>query len=349
MNSNIFRCKRCGLPETYKNITFDQNGICNYCHDADKTTPLKSLLNFDNEDELIQMLQNHKNKNGKYDVVVPLSGGVDSSATLIKIVKKYGLVPLAFHNDHGYEDPVATENVQKLCKVLDVDLIIKQQDIGFMRKLFKYTHSMSNKGLSSCFVCGGIIYANALEIAEVYDVPMVINGYSKGQALMMNDNSESLKLWAGLLREFQKDPEFFGEFMRKQRPMGTQILLKSKEDLKKPIPVDKHLVIPFYVFKFNHTDKVELQKECEEVFGWKKLNTTYPNRTTNCLMVWLNTYVDQCKLGYSMYDEEYAGIVRNGEMTREQAICDLQFKPPMDLIKKLADEVGTDLRQFTEN
>ena len=343
MNGQQIRCKRCALPATYKNIKFDSEGICNYCHEAETHTDLKTLLTFDNENILIQSLQKFRNRRGKYDVVVPLSGGVDSSVTLIRIVQKYDLTPLAFHNDHGYEDPVATENVKRLCKALDVDLIIKQQDLGFMKKLFKYTHSAKNRGLSSCFVCGGIIYANALEIAEAYKVPLVINGYSKGQAFMMDNKSDALELWSGLLEEFQKDSEFFKDFMRKQEPMGTQVLLKNKSDLETPIPENKHLVIPFYVFKFNRTDKEALRKECEGLFGWKQIKTTYPGRTTNCKMVWLNTYVDQCRLGYSMYDEEYAGILRAGEMSYEQAVMDLKFEPPMELVHELAEAVGTDL------
>ena len=343
MTSEHIRCTRCNLPATYKNINFDSDGVCNYCHEAEKHTDLKTLLTFDNEEKLIQSLQKFKNESGKYDVVVPLSGGVDSSVTLIRIVQKYNLVPLAFHNDHGYEDPIATENVKKLCKALDVDLVIKQQDLSFMKKLFRYTHAAKSRGLSSCFVCGGFIYANALEIAEAFNVPLVINGYSKGQAFMMDDNSDALELWSGLLEEFQKDTEFFKEFMRKQEPMGTQVLLKSKNDLENPIPNGKHLVIPFYVFKFNMTDKMALREECEKLFGWQQIETTYPMRTTNCKMVWLNTYVDQCRLGYSMYDEEYAGIVRAGEMSREQALKDLEFNPPMELIRELAKEVGTDI------
>lgn len=347
MNNKKIRCKICGLTGNYRDIDFDSKGICNYCHEAKEHKDLKTLLTFDNEKELIEILQKYKNRFGKYDVVVPLSGGVDSSVTLIRIVKKYNLVPLAFHNDHGFEDRVATENVQKLCRALDVDLIIKQQDISFMKKLFKYIHSAKNCKLSSCFICGGIIYANALEIANAFNIPLVINGYSKGQAFMMDTNNKTLELWSELLEEFQKDKKFFKEFMHKQEPMKTQILLKNKNDLYKKIPQGKCLVIPFYVFKFNRTDKEVLRKECEELFDWKPISMTYPNRTTNCKMVWLNTFIDKCKLGYSMYDEEYAAIVRSGEISREQAIKDLEFVPPMGLIQELADEIEIDLKSLT--
>jgi amino acid adenylation domain-containing protein len=339
----VRRCTRCTLPETYPKITFDKDGVCNYCHEYDREIVRKEEIRLESEEDLIKALQKFKNPNGKYDVLVPLSGGVDSSVTLIKLVKDYNLRPLAFHNDHGYEDPIATANVQNLCKALDVDLIIKQQDLGFMKKLWRYTHQSEGRNLSSCFVCGGIIYANSLEIADKYDIPLVINGYSKGQADMMDDKGDALEAWAGLLNEFQKDEDFFKEFMNKQEPMKKQIVLSKKEDLYNELPKGKHLVIPFYVFKFNKTDKVKLREYCTNFFDWKPMELTYPSRTTNCTMVWLNTYVDLCKMGYSMYDEEYAGIVRGGDMEREQAIEDLEFHSPEMVVKELANEVGTNI------
>ncbi len=342
-HSDIKRCTKCTLPETFPNITFDDEGVCNYCNQYHERAAKKIKYKVETEDELIKNLQKFKRKGSRYDVLIPLSGGVDSSMTLIKIVEKYNLKVLAFHNDHGYEDDTATENVKKLCKAMNVDLIIKQQDLGFMKKLWKYTHEAKSRGLSACFVCGGIIYANSLEIADCYNIPMVINGYSKGQADMMADKENALEAWTGLLEEFQKDPDFFKEFMEKQEPMKKQIVFKNKQDFKNDLPNRKMLVIPFYLFDFYKTDKEKLKSECIKRFDWKPIKYTYPSRTTNCTMVWLNTHVDICKIGYTMYDEEYAGIVRAGDMSRAQAISDLIFNPPEGLVEKLAQEIGTDL------
>ncbi|MCX7920843.1 MAG: amino acid adenylation domain-containing protein [Clostridia bacterium] len=339
----IKRCTKCTLPETFPNIQFDSNGVCNYCTKYDEAAIKKARYKIESESELIKNLQKFKRKDSRYDVLIPLSGGVDSSVTLIRIVEKFNLRVLAFHNDHGYEDDTATENVKKLCKAMNVDLIIKQQDLGFMKKLWRYTHEAKSRGLSSCFVCGGIIYANSLEVAERYNIPIVINGYSKGQADMMADKENALEAWTGLLEEFQKDTEFFQEFMSKQEPMKKQIVFKGKQDFENELSNEQMLVIPFYLFDFYKTDKEKLKSECIKRFDWKPMKHTYPSRTTNCTMVWLNTYVDICKIGYTMYDEEYAGIVRGGDMTRAQAISDLAFNPPEGLIEQLAKEIGTDL------
>ena len=344
--SDISRCTKCALPKDFPNIRFDNDGVCNYCTRYEEEAVKRNRYKVEDEDELIERLQRFKGKGNRYDVLIPLSGGVDSSATLIRVVENYNLKVLAFHNDHGFEDETATRNVRKLCKAMDVDLIISQQDLGFMKKLWRYTHEARSIELSSCFVCGGIIYANSLEIADRYNIPLVINGYSKGQVHMMGDKRNALEAWTGLLSEFRKDGAFLKEFMQKLEPMKKQIVFKDKDDLMNELPYGKILVIPFFLFDFYKTDKEELEGECIKRFDWKPVKYTYPSRTTNCPMVWLNTYVDKCKMGYSMYDEEYAGIVRAGDMTRSQAINDLLFNPPEGLVERLAREIGTDLSNF---
>ena len=53
MNNKNIRCKICGLTANYKNIVFDANGVCNFCHEAEQHTDLKTLLTFDDEEKLI--------------------------------------------------------------------------------------------------------------------------------------------------------------------------------------------------------------------------------------------------------------------------------------------------------
>ncbi|PKM96397.1 MAG: hypothetical protein CVU84_01400 [Firmicutes bacterium HGW-Firmicutes-1] len=339
---DITTCKKCILPNTFPKIEISEEGTCNYCKDYHSVI-IDDSKDFADEEELLRSLEKYKKLGNKYDVLVPLSGGVDSSVALIEIVKKYKLKALGFHNDHGYEDETATNNVKKLCKALEVDLIIKQHDTPFMKKLWKHTNQSKVKGLSSCFVCGGILYANAVEIADRYDIPLIINGYSKGQATMMANKETALEFWEEMIEEFQEDEAFFDEFMERQKPMSKQKVYLAREDLDTPVDKNKILVIPFYIFKFNKTDKVILRKKCEEMFDWRQMKTSYPGRTTNCDMVWLNTYMDLQRMQHTMYHEEYASLVRKGEITRTQALADLEFNPPEGVVERLAKDIDLNL------
>lgn len=340
-------CTKCVLPETYPGIHFDTHGVCNFCNDYGKRETGESVnQHFQNENELIQSLQRYKGRGGKYDVLVPLSGGVDSSVALIHIVEKYHLRALGFHNDHGYEDETATNNVRKLCAAMDVDLLVWQHDFKFMKKLWKCLNESNIRGLSGCYLCGNILYLNALELADRFGIQLIINGYSKGQAAIIQNTEKGKELLEGIIEivTHTGDREFVHEFMRKYDLLQKQKIFQTRQDLELLYP-DKIMVIPFYLFQFYKTDKEALQKICSDRFNWQPMKTTYPRRTTNCEMIWLNTFMDLQKMGYSVYHDEYSSLVRAGEITREQAFNDLEFLPSPTLIERLAAEIGMNLKE----
>lgn len=344
-------CNRCVLPSTFPGICFDGEGVCNFCRaqETKKNEESGGVKDFENEQELIECMKKWKNHSGKYDVLVPLSGGVDSSNALITIVEKYRLRALAFHNDHGYEDEIATSNVKNLCKAINVDLLIMQHDIEFMKKLWKYIAETKVKGLNSCYVCGNILYLNAVEVAHNFQIPLVINGYSKGQAVQVGDKEKGRVLLERLVDAVMQtgDKEFVREFMRKYEYLGKRKTYTGRYDLEVPNKSTEILIVPFYIFNFYKIDKEKLKQKIRKLFNWQTMKTSYPSNTTNCEMVWLNTYVDLRKIGYSNYHFEYAELVRQKEFTRDQAINDLEFNPPAGMLDRLAVEIDLDFNALS--
>lgn len=341
-------CKKCVLPETFPGIEFDEEGVCNFCISFAAKDTNESQLHFKNEIEVKECLKKYRNLGRKYDVLVPLSGGVDSCFTLIQIVEKYGLKPMVFHSDHGWDDPVATANVEKLCRELDVDLIIWKNDLKFMRKLFKYFNESEDYTVSPCYACGNMLYLNGLEIADNFAIPLVVNGYSKGQAAMMHDTEKSRDWYGRMINVILEtgDQDFFAKFTKKWELLKRQVIYQAKNDLEKEVDLDKILFIPFFVFKFNKTDKEVLEKICRERFDWQPIRISYPHRTTNCEMIWLNSYRDLNKRQYTHYHDEYSTLIRAGEISREQALKDLELNPPPGLLERLAVECNIDLEEL---
>ena len=122
MDKDIQTCKRCILNSTVPSVTFDEDGICNYCKTHDDFEK-EFQLNEIGEKQLNQLLEKVKKVgiNRKYDCVVGISGGVDSSYTLY-MVKKLGLRPLVVHVDNGWNSEIAEKNVKNITSKLDVDL-----------------------------------------------------------------------------------------------------------------------------------------------------------------------------------------------------------------------------------
>ncbi|CAB1063926.1 N-acetyl sugar amidotransferase WbpG [Olavius sp. associated proteobacterium Delta 1] len=116
-------CTRCIMDISDSEITFDENGICCHCktYEAKARAGLyqgkagREMLN-----KLIRVVR-ERGKNKKYDCIIGLSGGVDSSMVAFQ-VKKLGLRPLAVHLDNGWDSELSVFNIENIVKKLDIDL-----------------------------------------------------------------------------------------------------------------------------------------------------------------------------------------------------------------------------------
>jgi N-acetyl sugar amidotransferase len=105
------------------NITFDGNGICNYYYEylkSEKEDVLKGNLGKDKISEIISRIK-FDGKGKKYDCILGVSGGVDSSY-LALIAKEYGLRVLCVHFDNGWNSELAVKNIQSIVEKCEFDL-----------------------------------------------------------------------------------------------------------------------------------------------------------------------------------------------------------------------------------
>jgi N-acetyl sugar amidotransferase len=124
LQKKYITCARCVMDETAKDIKFNKDGVCNYCQEFENTAELikngKIIDDSLNVDSLVCSIKS-AGKNRKYDCIVGVSGGVDSSWALVKAVE-LGLRPLAVHMDNGWNSELAQNNIHQLVKKLNVDL-----------------------------------------------------------------------------------------------------------------------------------------------------------------------------------------------------------------------------------
>lgn len=126
------------MDTTDPDIVFDENGYCNHCTNAIKRlneiafidpTLKKQRLN----DSLEKMKKAGKGK--KYDCVIGLSGGVDSSYLAYLVVKQFGLRPLAIHLDNGWNSELAVKNIENIVNILNIDLMTYVVDWNEIKSL----------------------------------------------------------------------------------------------------------------------------------------------------------------------------------------------------------------------
>lgn len=116
------------MDTTDPEIYFDDEGRCNHCKSAERLYKNNRLLHDKKyrDTELENLVSNIKDasknkKHNKYDCIIGLSGGVDSSYTAYK-VKELGLNPLAVHFDNTWNSELANNNIELLCEKLDIEL-----------------------------------------------------------------------------------------------------------------------------------------------------------------------------------------------------------------------------------
>mgnify|MGYP001585030535 CR=1 FL=1 len=168
--NTLRRCTRCTLPETHETIVFDSDGVCNICRNSEYK---KEKIDWDARKKELDVLVEKRRGLGEYDCVVPFSGGKDSTFTLWYIVKKLGLRPLVVSFDHGFYRPKTLENNERTMRKLGVDFIKFRSDWKLVRKLM--LESLKRKGDFDWHAHVGT-FAYPMQIAVKYEIPLVFWG-----------------------------------------------------------------------------------------------------------------------------------------------------------------------------
>ena len=124
------RCTRCVMDNRYDNsITFNKNGECNYCCNALERAKSTYFPNKNGQILLDKMLKEIKTygMNKKYDCIMGISGGLDSSY-LAYLGYKWGLRVLAVHIDDGFDTKISTDNIHKLVEKTGFDYVVIKPD-----------------------------------------------------------------------------------------------------------------------------------------------------------------------------------------------------------------------------
>ena len=173
-------CKKCGLPETYPGITFQEGCFCNYCDFYDSRREA-----FDNKDRLADIFKKQiclaKKKAAEagspYDCIVGLSGGKDSTYIVYQMKHTYGMRVLAVTFQNGFHTEYGRKNIENALDRLDVDHITVRVREEELRGL--YTKSVSILK-NFCAVCFHYMHYYCHEIAGRYQIPLIVNGRTQG-------------------------------------------------------------------------------------------------------------------------------------------------------------------------
>jgi N-acetyl sugar amidotransferase len=313
LNTNLKVCTKCIYDERVASIIFDENGVCNYCHQISELQQKYGTGEEKGEQKFLEIVKEIKKagKGKKYDCIVGVSGGTDSSYMLY-LSKKWGLRPLAVHYDNTWNSAIATENIRKVLDALDVDL---------------FTHVVDNKESDDIFK--SFFYADVAEIeaatdlalAEVmyraawkYKVKYVLEGHSfiTEGITPIGRNYFDGKYIQSIHKKFGKIPMNSYPLMTFSKFLFWSMFAKIKK------------IRPFWYIDYN---KEEAKAFLEKEYAWKYYGGHHlENRMT---AFFHGIYAPQ-KFKSDFRNNTLSALARNGKLSREEAWKEYNTPPKVE-------------------
>lgn len=334
---NLVRCVRCGLPETYETIEFDDAGVCNICRQKEfKDARIDWVGRKRMLDELIEA---HRGKY-EYDCIIPFSGGKDSTFTLLYLVQEYGVKPLVVQFNHGFLRPNLLQNNERAFRKLGVEVLRFTPNWRLVKRVM--LEALIRKG-DFCWHCHTGIFAFPMHVALKFNTPLVIWGepsseytayydYQDDQVEEVDDTRFNRYVnlgitaedMAGMIsRDFKFDPRDLKPFT--YPPVRELRRLKVRS-------VCLGSFIPWDVKRNVEVIRRELDWRGDEVENMP--SGLYAYEKIECWMQGVRDYVKYLKRGYSRVTQMTALDLRNGRITREEAtrlIAEYEGKRPPSL------------------
>jgi hypothetical protein len=340
------RCTTCVLSDHTPNIVFDGDGICSYCHTYQKYT-------YKGEDELLNVLDGFRNSNSDYDCVVGVSGGRDSTYLLLKLVKDYGMRVLAVNYENPFTVPQARANIENAIRALNVDIVRFGDKNDRHKRVFRKTVSAWFKNPSPALipiVCIGCkpAWFEIYRIAKKHRVRCIASGGNPFEVISFKRELVGISRDEAAERAFFKYVYSLREILKNSAyfsPICILTLMKSYL-FGNPYSIGLRLYErnTTWVEMFNYIqwDEREIVPRIKAELGWDSPPHLESSWRFDCRVKHLVDFMYVKTLNMTDKDDFYAKMVREGLMTRDDALKRLQNenKLYMDEIQLLLNQAG---------
>lgn len=302
-------CSRCVLDDEIPDLSFDDNGVCNYCHQFDALccdAPVGEV-GFQRLAEINSKIKK-RGRGKKYDVLIGISGGTDS-CYLLHFAVASGLRPLCVHLDNGWDSEISSRNIDKMLKKLNVKMITLKSDTRELHDLF----------LS--FMKAGLPW-----IDGPTDVAMVATLYKTAAEYDIK------YIWVGNnFRTEGKQPDSWTHL--DSRLIHHVHKRFGKVKLKTFVDMSPCNLVKWWIFKgikmvrplnYINYNKIEVKKFLAQKYNWEDYGGHhYENIFTKFALInWLYP-----KFGIDKRKITFSACVRSGVLSRENALAMLALPP----------------------
>lgn len=325
-------------------IVFDADGVCDHCLGFRRDVVPNWDTGPGGRAKLNGIIDKIKasSKGKDFDCILGLSGGLDSSYMLHLLVTEFGLRPLVFHVDGGWNTDTATNNIQMLVEKLGLDLYTEVIDWAEMRdfQLAFFKSGVPHLDIPQDHAFIATLY----HFANKHGIKYIINGGNYATECVRNPLGW---LYYGTdMAQIQDIQGRFGTMKLKNYPLSSiffhKIYLRFIRGLKMIRPLN---YLPY-------SKKLAIDT-LSELYGWK----AYPQKhfesrfTRFYEAYWLPT-----RFGFDTRRVQYSSLIVTGQMSRDEALEKLEtpaYDPATidDEFEYIATKLGIsteELRQYHE-
>lgn len=313
-------CTCCVMDTSDPDITFDENGVCQRCNEfKERILPSWNYGN-GHEEELNKLIEDikRKGKNNKYDCILGLSGGLDSTYMLHLAVKEWGLRPFVFHIDAGWNLPVAESNIKKVTDKLGVELHIEKMNWDEMREmqLAWFRTGLENLDAPQDHAFIALIDKYSKKLGVKY----ILNGYNISTEIIADPASWSDGYQTG-------DHKFMKDVVKKYCRIPIKDYTFTTGFRHKFVnPYIKHIktIKPLNLVPITRQKMIDtLSREYGyEPYGQKHFE--------DLITKFLEGYWVPTKFGHDIRRAQLSSLVVTGQISREEALKELENPPLSD-------------------
>lgn len=311
----MLECRRCIMRSADDPDLELVDGVCNHCLRYDELLSSRVFTGEEADTKLSALVSAIKESaaNRRYDCLIGLSGGVDSTYVALK-VKELGLRPLAMHVDNGWNSELAVSNVEKTVKALDLDLVTEVLDL-------RQFYDLQRAFLLASTPDGDVptdhaIQASMWGFARKYGIRYVISGMNfRTEAISVPSWSYGHSDW----RYIRSVHERFGREKLTSYPhFGFGELFYTNA-------VSRVRIVS--ILNYLDYDKASAVQELQDRLGWRP----YPGKHFESIYTrFYQGYILKEKFGIDKRRGHLSDLINSGQITRSEAlhqIDDVDYEP----------------------
>ncbi len=318
----IVYCKKCVMSNQRPSVHFNDEGICGQCLYSEYK---HNLVDWDKrEKELEELCDKYRKEDGSWDVIVPASGGKDSSYTAYTLKNFFGMHPLTVTWASAISTEIGNQNLYNFVQSGFDNILISPNGI-IHRKFSKL--SFLEYGENFLPFSYGQVHA-PIHIAVKYNIPFVMYG-ENGEL----EYGGSLKNFNKPTVDFAGDDYVIEQFAPSNRPTRPEEWIDHglvEKDLKmyRLPPIEEIKKIGVEEYYFSYYDKWEPEKHYEiakKYMGFKPNSVRSEGTYTDFASLddktdGIHYYLMFAKFGIGRATSDAAHQIRDGVITRDEGV-----------------------------